>query len=205
MLLTQFRSIGTEDQPNIFLFDIQPDQTAAVAETVRSLGLPVIQEAPIVTMKLAEVKGRKTGDILADPTRKIPEWQLQRDYRSTYRATLSETEKVVDGKWIGQVENYQPGDVVPISFDREIARDMSVTVGDELVFDVQGVPDPDANRKLARDRLETFSDELFRRLSGGRFRERADFWRAGESSGGCGGFGAFAGRGGGEIPERLGA
>ncbi|HMJ04649.1 MAG TPA: FtsX-like permease family protein [Chthoniobacterales bacterium] len=140
VLLQQFRSIGAKDQPNIFLFDIQPAQTAAVADLVRASGLPVIQEAPIVTMRLAEVKGRKAADILADPERTIPEWQLQREYRSTYRATLSETEKVAAGQWIGRMENYQPGDVVPISLDREIARDFKATIGDELVFDVQGVP-----------------------------------------------------------------
>ncbi len=139
VLLSQFRSIGTKDQPNIFLFDIQPDQTREVADLVRAAGLPVIQEAPIVTMRLAEIKGRKTEEILADPSRKIPEWELQREYRSTYRETLSETEKVVDGKWIGRVD-YKPGDVVPISLDKEIAHDFEAKVGDELVFDVQGVP-----------------------------------------------------------------
>ncbi len=139
VLLAQFRSIGRDNQPNIFLFDIQPDQAAEVAATVRAFGLPVIQEAPIVTMRLAEIKGRKTADILADPKRKIPEWQLQREYRCTYRETLSETEKVVSGKWIGRVD-YKPGDVVPISIDREIARDFEAKIGDELIFDVQGVP-----------------------------------------------------------------
>ena len=140
VLLAQFRSIGTGSQPNIFLFDIQPDQAVDVAETVRSLGLPVIQEAAIVTMKLDEVKGRKVSDILADPKRKIPEWQLQRDYRSTYREQLSDTEKIVAGEWIGRVADYKPGDVVPISIDKEIARDFEAKIGDELVFDVQGVP-----------------------------------------------------------------
>ncbi len=139
VLLSQFRSIGTKNQPNIFLFDIQPDQTREVADLVRAAGLPVIQEAPIVTMRLAEIKGRKTEEILADPSRKIPEWELQREYRSTYRETLSETEKVVDGKWIGRVD-YKPGDVVPISLDKEIAHDFGAKIGDELVFDVQGVP-----------------------------------------------------------------
>ncbi|MGZ4986366.1 MAG: ABC transporter permease, partial [Chthoniobacterales bacterium] len=43
VLLAQFKSIGAKDQPNIFLFDIQPDQMQGVAEIVRSLGLPVIQ------------------------------------------------------------------------------------------------------------------------------------------------------------------
>lgn len=139
VLLTQFRTIGSEDQPNIFLFDIQPDQTAGVADMVRAAGLPVIQEAPIVTMRLAEVKGRTSAEILADPQRKTPQWQLQREYRSTYRETLTDTEKIWKGEWIGRV-NYQPGDVVPISLEEDISRDLGVSVGDELVFDVQGIP-----------------------------------------------------------------
>ena len=49
------------------------------------MGLPVIQQAPIVTMRLAEVKGRKSADLLKDPHRKAPEWELEREYRSTYR------------------------------------------------------------------------------------------------------------------------
>jgi putative ABC transport system permease protein len=72
--MTQFRSIGRNNQPNIFLFDIQSDQKDAVAALVGSLGFPVVQKAPIVTMRLSEIKGRKSSDILADPQRKIPEW-----------------------------------------------------------------------------------------------------------------------------------
>jgi putative ABC transport system permease protein len=139
VLLAQFRSIGANDQPNIFLFDIQPDQRQAVAELVHSLGLPVIQQAPIVTMRLAEIKGRKTSDIVADPKRKIPEWELEREYRCTYREQLSETEKITAGKWTGRVD-YHPGDEVPISLDEEIAKDFGATVGDKLLFDVQGIP-----------------------------------------------------------------
>jgi putative ABC transport system permease protein len=139
VLLAQFQSVGAKNQANIFLFDIQPDQKTGVADIVRGAGLPVIQEAPIVTMRLAEIKGRKTMDILADPGRKIPEWELQREYRCTYREQLSDTEKITAGRWIGRVD-YHPGDSVPISLDEEIAKDFEATIGDELIFDVQGIP-----------------------------------------------------------------
>jgi putative ABC transport system permease protein len=139
VLLSQFTSIGTNNQPNIFFFDIQADQKAGVAEVVRSSGLPVIQEAPIVTMRLAEVKGRRSAEILLDPKRKTPEWELEREYRTTYREELTNTEKIISGQWIGRVD-YHPGDLVPISLDEDIARDLEVKIGDELVFDVQGVP-----------------------------------------------------------------
>jgi len=74
VLLAQFRSLDRNEQPNIFLFDIQPDQAEAVANLVRTLHFPIIQEAPIVTMRLVEIKGRKSAELLADPKRTIPEW-----------------------------------------------------------------------------------------------------------------------------------
>jgi putative ABC transport system permease protein len=139
VLLAQFRSVDTNNQPNIFLFDIQPDQNGPVADLVRSLDLPVIQQAPIVTMRLVEINGRKTSDILADPKRKIQTWQLEREYRCTYREQLTNTEELTAGKWIGRVD-YHPGDTVPISVEQELARDLDANIGSELVFDVQGVP-----------------------------------------------------------------
>ncbi len=131
VLLTQFRSIDANNQPNIFLFDIQPEQTKAVADLVRQEQLPVIQEAPIVTMRLVEVKGRKSSEILKDPKRTAPEWELEREYRSTYRAQLSETEKITAGKWIGHFD-YHPGDTVPVSVEQDIAKDLGLTIGDTL-------------------------------------------------------------------------
>ena len=139
VLLAQFKSIGTKDQPNIFFFDIQPDQKSGVAEIVRSSGMPLIQEAPIVTMRLAEVKGRRTADILSDPQRKTPRWALEREYRTTYREETSNSEKITEGRWVGRVE-YQPGDSVPISLETELATDLGVKLGDELIFDVQSIP-----------------------------------------------------------------
>jgi putative ABC transport system permease protein len=139
VLLAQFQSIGARNQPNIFFFDIQPDQKAGVTETVRASGIPVIQEASIVTMRLAEIKGRRSSDILLDPKRKIPRWTLEREYRTTYREEISNSEKITAGRWIGRVE-YKTGDTVPISLEAELAKDLGTNLGDELIFDVQGIP-----------------------------------------------------------------
>ena len=35
---------------------------------------------------------------------------------------------------------YKPGDTVPISLEEEMAGDLGAKLGDELVFDVQGIP-----------------------------------------------------------------
>ena len=89
-------------------------------------------------MRLVEINGRKTAAMLADPQRTIPEWELEREYRSTYREQLTDTEKITDGKWIGRIDS-RAGDAVPISVERGIAKDLGVKIGDRLVFDVQGV------------------------------------------------------------------
>jgi putative ABC transport system permease protein len=63
---------------------------------------------------------------------------LGREYRSTYRAKLSGTERVVAGKFDGQVP---PGAaIVPISVEESFLKNLQLTLGDEIEWDVQGVP-----------------------------------------------------------------
>lgn len=160
VLLTQFRGIGGNSQANIFLFDIQADQRAEVISLVQSLGLPVIQEAPIVSMRLVEIKGRKVSDILADPKRTIPEWQLEREYRSTYRAEPTETEAITAGQWVKTVDGTGAG-AAPISLEQDIARDFGATIGDELVFDVAGLPIKTKIASLRRVDWKRFQTNFF--------------------------------------------
>jgi putative ABC transport system permease protein len=125
-------------QANAVLFDIQPDQKKAVAGLVRSLGRPVLDEAPIVTMRISSIKGRPVESLLADRQSAIPAWTLRREYRSTYTDHLRDAERITAGQWIGRVA----GDtaVVPISVETGIATELGVKPGDEIGFDVQGMP-----------------------------------------------------------------
>jgi putative ABC transport system permease protein len=138
VLLQEVGLLSRGQQPNMVLFDIQTDQREDVRKLVRSFDLPILQEVPIVTMRLASVRGRAVEDILRDPKNSIPEFALQREYRSTYRDRLIDTERLVLGKWQERVD----GESKPIlvSLEAGIARRLNVGVGDELVFDVQGLP-----------------------------------------------------------------
>jgi putative ABC transport system permease protein len=138
LLLEKLTLSSRGHQSNMILFDIQSDQKQNVVDLLRSFNAPVLQQAPIVTMRLEAVKGRSVQEILNDPNRSIPEWFLQREYRSTYRESLTDTEKVIGGTWQGRVS---PGSTsVPISVEEGVAKNLKVTVGDELIFDVQGIP-----------------------------------------------------------------
>ena len=137
-LLGQLRVVGAGDRPNLMLFDIQDDQVGPLRQLLADTGAPVRQHAPIITMRIASVKGRATADILKAKDSRVPAWTLRREYRSTYRAELADSEKVTGGTFTGRVTG-EP-EVVPVSVEENLARDLQVALGDEIVFDVQGVP-----------------------------------------------------------------
>lgn len=159
-LLTQLFPPNHGRKPNAVLFDIQPDQRDGVRALLRSQNLPVIEEAPIVTMRLQSVRGVPAETLGQDKARKIPDWVLRREYRSTWRTHLVDSEEIVAGKFIPRVAPSQssagvspaapnstaqnaggtPALPCPVSLEDGIAKELRVGLGDELVFDVQGVP-----------------------------------------------------------------
>lgn len=161
-LLRQIELSGGTGRPNLLLFDIQDDQVEALKKRVADAGAPVRVHAPIVTMRIAAVNGRKAETLLEESRRShdraeapaapnrdddrrrdnaapgIAGWTLRREYRSTYRNALTPTETLVEGKFIGKVE---PGlDVVPVSIEQGLLEDMHLKLGDQIEWDVQGVP-----------------------------------------------------------------
>src|SRR5581483_11312133 len=92
----------------------------------------------IVTMRLTSVKGRPVESILADKTNHISHWALRHEYRSTFNDHLRDGEKIVAGQWQSRAVN--DAKFVPISVEEGLAKELHVGVGDEMDFDVQGVP-----------------------------------------------------------------
>jgi putative ABC transport system permease protein len=135
-LVNQVQLSGGEGRPNLVFFDIQPDQRAGVRQQVEAANLPVLDEVPLVTMRIHRIKGRTLDELRADSTFDLT-WAHHREYRSSYRATLSDAETLVEGTFVPSVP---PGTaVVPVSIDEELARDeLEVALGDTVVFDVQG-------------------------------------------------------------------
>jgi len=141
-LLEEIRVTGGDGQPNLVFFDVQPDQVEGVTRAIEAEGLPVIDRVPIVTTRLAGVNGRTVQEIEQDSTTEAT-WAHEREYRVTYRSTLSESETLLDGQLADSVRGdpLQTGAAVPISIEEEIAREeLNVGIGDTLTFDVQGVP-----------------------------------------------------------------
>jgi putative ABC transport system permease protein len=138
MLLQRIDLQTGSDTPDLVFYDIQTDQNQGLNTTVSDLGGRVLQNVPIVSMRLESRNGKTVSEIRQDSTLNIRGWALNREYRVTYREQLTEAETILDGEWIGTGNGINS--VVPISVATQIEEDLQLTVGDSLVFNVQGVP-----------------------------------------------------------------
>ena len=125
-------------RPNMIVFDVQPDQRAGVESALSKAGAPLLDAAPVVNMRIGSVNGTSVEALLADKTRHIPNWVLRREYRSTYRSKLMDSETLVAGSWIGTYDTNSTDSLIPISLEEGIAKDLKVGLGDKIAFDIQG-------------------------------------------------------------------
>ena len=136
ILLTRVSFAASEDQPNMVLFDIQSSQKQGVAILVKSFNMPVKEMIPIVNMRLEEVNGISASDLKKDSSEKLSRHLFTREYRVTFRDSLTSSEKITKGKWIGMA----PKSGLPaISMEEHYAERNHISIGDTLTFNVQGV------------------------------------------------------------------
>ncbi len=135
----QFTILKTEGRPNLAFLDVQPDQEAGVDSVVRSQGHPVLQQVPIVPMRIAAIGGRPVDSIIRDPAQRRSGWPLRREYRSTFRDTATSGERLVAGAWW---RGRGSGPPYPISLSTDIAQELRVGLGDRIDWSVQGMTVP---------------------------------------------------------------
>lgn len=139
-LLGQLRDMNSGDRPNLMFFDVQADQLDQLDAIARREGVPLTKTSPIITMRLAALKGRTAEQLAADKGGRLPDWALRREYRSTYRTAPDDAEKVIAGTFTGEVAADMAR--VPVSIEESLAQDLQLNLGDELEFNVQGMPVP---------------------------------------------------------------
>ena len=122
--------------PNLILMDVQTNENAGAVKSILANNLKVIDNFPIVTMRIHSIKGRPVNDIRQDTARTINRWILNHEFRTTYRDSLVDSESLASGEWN---PDFKEGDAIPISLSDNVARDAKVIEGDTLVFNVQGV------------------------------------------------------------------
>ena len=125
---------------NVVFFDVQEDQGASLDTLIRARGHAVIQQTPIVPMKIAAINGMPSSKIVGDTANGRPRragWVMRREFRSTFRDALVPSEKVTAGRF------HNGGSRAPalpeVSVDKSVATDLKLALGDTITWDVQGV------------------------------------------------------------------
>jgi putative ABC transport system permease protein len=138
-LLQKVTYVAGGDRPNLILFDVQPDQKNKITGLVKQHDLPVLQESPIVTMRISKINHKTVEEMLSDSTQNRSRGLLRWEFRTTYRDFLLESETLTQGEWLGRVDSADTG-AIPISFDENQAQRLEIALGDTVIWDVQGIP-----------------------------------------------------------------
>ena len=122
----------SENQANMILFDIQNDQKEAVADLTKSYKLPVMNQVPVITVRIEKVNGKGASQ----DTSGVSERAFRGELRVTFQDTLTAAEKITAGTWQGKAN---PSSLPRISLEEGYARRINVEIGDSIVFNVQGL------------------------------------------------------------------
>jgi putative ABC transport system permease protein len=145
ILMNRVTLSAGENQANMILFDIQGDQKDSLAQLATGFKLPVMNQVPIVTLRIEEINGRTASDLaktdtVPEPAGAGPREPSQRAFRGelrvTFQDTLTEAEKIIKGQWSGRVKK---GGEVYVSLEEHYARRIHVDIGDKIVWNIQGM------------------------------------------------------------------
>ncbi len=162
-LLRSLRVDGGSKRANLILFDIQPGQAAGVDSLLRARGLDPTPAVPIVPMRIQSINGKTAQDYSRDTTDVDGQpagWALRREYRSTYRDSIVASERVTAGRWWGEGSD-SAGAPASISVEAGLAEELGVSLGDEITWDVQGVPIPSRVTSLREVDWARFETNFF--------------------------------------------
>ena len=138
--------LGLEEQsgrPNLVLFDVQPDQEGGVLQALPPEARADVVTAPLVPARIAAINGLGPAELAELPRPRRPErWALRREYRNTWRDTLTAAETLVAGRWWEGEERAPPPEGVTalarVSLEAELADDLEVGLGDRITWDFGG-------------------------------------------------------------------
>ncbi len=130
-LLGAFALEIREDTPDMFLIDVQRDQTDGVEALLeRELGAAP-RLLPVLRARVTGVQGdRTTLESAAEVRRR----GVGREFTVTYRAELAENERVIDGDF------WEPTttDIAEVSVEESVQERLDLVMGDMLRFDILG-------------------------------------------------------------------
>jgi len=138
LLLGQLQLDGQRQETNLIMYDVQQSQLDSVHQVAKTHNLKLLQEVPLVTMRISHVDGQSVAQIKQDTASKRSFRALSNEYRVSYRDSLLKSDALLKGS-LG-TPPAQPQDSIFISVEDRIARSLKLELGTPVRFNVQGLP-----------------------------------------------------------------
>ena len=133
-LLDRWRLSLSDDAPNRFVINVQPDQLDGVREYMTSQGVAAPKLYPMIRGRLVEHNGKPvTGEAYAaegDRARRLAE----REFNLSSAESVGDDNKIVAGKMWPPKRLAKP----EISVEEEFAASLKWKLGDRVAFDIAG-------------------------------------------------------------------
>ncbi|MDQ6827905.1 MAG: ABC transporter permease [Gemmatimonadota bacterium] len=155
-LLSQLAVSSAASKANLVFFDVQEDQIGGLDSIVRAERAPIVQQIPIVPMRIGSLGGRVSAELNKG---RGTSWALRREYRSSYRDTLGASEKIIAGTWFSK--KTLPEGFFEVSIDDNVAQELRLKLGDTVTWDVQGVRVPTIVTSLRQVNWARFEPNFF--------------------------------------------
>jgi putative ABC transport system permease protein len=130
-LLDNWRQSLPTNAPNQFLINIQGDETDALRDFLVERGVPAPNLTPLVRARMTHINGSDVTQMtFEDPEGE--EW-ARRDANLTWRATLQDDNKIIQGEFWTDIPEQNE-----VSVEDEFGRELGLKLGDEVSFDIAG-------------------------------------------------------------------
>lgn len=113
----------------------------------------------VTEKRKAEAEARKRGAPSQQSGR--TGWALNREYRSTFRDSVTTGEKLTSGKWFSAAALSGGGDTSEVSLEESIAEELRVKLGDVVTWNVQGIEVPTRVTSLREVTWARFEPNFF--------------------------------------------
>ncbi|MGE5815129.1 MAG: ABC transporter permease [Acidobacteriota bacterium] len=131
-LLDAIRIQISEDSPDMFLVDIQPDQRDLLNRTVVAAGARQPKLVPVLRARVTGVRGQLVNLENYEDVR--GRGSLAREYVITFRDTLDPNEKLLQGT----LSASKPPSLPFVSIEKSLRDRFKLRVGDMIRYDVMG-------------------------------------------------------------------
>ncbi len=163
-ILNEIRPEQTSQMPQLFLFDIQPEQVKPLQNLSADLLGTQLKFSPLVRSRILKINDQAYERVVQDDSFQTREAEAEARFRNrgvnlTYGSSLQPSETITDGAFSGVHQG--AGAIPQISLEERYAGRIGVSLGDQMTFDVQGIEVKGQVSSIRQVRWTSFQPNFF--------------------------------------------